>query len=170
MTLTEALAIVDRANTETNYEELEMEIVKAHTAIRASDLFRKIVETNLESLDEYDVYSTVECTCAMAIRLGVEAGKLLQSANAGKSQPRNESTAFPLAELGDVISLKSAAQTVLEYISPQTGQSSAPFYSKERAAGYILDLCRKIEQLQSANAGKSQATSEPGEERQNKTE
>jgi hypothetical protein len=33
---------------------------------------------------------------------------------------------------------------------------------------YQLDLIQKIEELQSANAGKSQPANEPGEERQNK--
>ena len=96
---------------------------------------------------------------SLCIRWEAEA----ESANAEKPQPANE----PEEERQQLLdSLKSAAEVVIGCIDRATGKSSAPFYQKERAAAFILDLIRWIEELQSANAGKSQLLKEPEEERQ----
>jgi hypothetical protein len=70
----------------------EKEIMDIHHAIRASSGFRRIVEVNIETVNQYGALSTVECATGMGIRFGIEVGQLLQRANAGKSQPANEST------------------------------------------------------------------------------
>ena len=69
----------------------QSEVIAIHDAIRESAAWKVIVRTNLESIGDYGIIQTIECAVGMGMRLGIDAGRMLQSANAVKPQPTNES-------------------------------------------------------------------------------
>ena len=78
MTLAEALAEIDRWYQEEADNESVIASASDFEAIRDSPGLKNIVDTNLESLDEYSLRSMLECTAAMGIRFGMKVERLLQ--------------------------------------------------------------------------------------------